>query len=175
MKTMGARDRREFLKLAGLSAIATAVKDGTQGGAQGATAKGRPNLVIIMSDQHHAGLTKRSGFPLDTMPTLDALAASGADFRNAYACAPLCVPSRVSMLTGRWPHAHRVRQNTAAQHAVFEKDIFDVVKGLGYRTALTGKNHSYLTQKKLDFWRVYTHLRGWKAPNAPCEIVEFDK
>lgn len=84
-----------------------------------------------MADQHQAGLTKRSGFPLDTMPTLDRLAETGVSFDRAYACAPLCVPSRVSLLTGRWPHAHRVRQNSAANDAVFTKDIFDVVKPFG--------------------------------------------
>jgi len=52
-----------------------------------------------MADQHHAGVTKRSGFPLDTMPVLDGLARSGVAFERAYACAPLCVPSRVSLLT----------------------------------------------------------------------------
>ena len=134
---MSKQDRRDFLRIAGLSAIAPAVRGVAQ---TPATSGGnRPNLLIIMSDQHHAGFTKLSGFPLDTMPALDRLAESGAGFDNAYACAPLCVPSRVSMLTGRWPHAHRVRQNSAAEHAVFEKDIFDVAKALGYRTGWQGK------------------------------------
>ncbi|HEX6545384.1 MAG TPA: sulfatase-like hydrolase/transferase [Bryobacteraceae bacterium] len=170
---MSEQDRRDFLRMAGLSAIAPAIRgSGPQPAKSGSR---RPNVLIIMSDQHHAGLTKRSGFPLDTMPTLDRLAESGAGFRNAYACAPLCVPSRVSLLTGRWPHAHRVRQNSAAEHAVFGKDIFDVVKALGYRTGLAGKNHSYLKPSRLDFWRAYTHLGGWKPSNAPRDIVEFDK
>jgi arylsulfatase A-like enzyme len=162
---MSGQNRREFLRMATVSAMAPAPS---------ANAK-RPNIVIVMADQHHAGLTKRSGFPLDTMPTLDGLAQAGAGFHNAYACAPLCVPSRVSLLTGRWPHAHRVRQNSAAKHAVFEKDFFQVVKALGYRTGLAGKNHTYLKPASLDFWREYTHLGGYKAPNAPREVVEFDK
>ena len=165
---MSEQDRRDFLRLAGLSALAPTAVRGAQ------TAR-RPNLLIIMADQHHAGLTKRSGFPLDTMPALDRVAESGVAFDNAYACAPLCVPSRVSLLTGRWPHAHRVRQNSAAEHAVFQKDIFGVAKTLGYRTGLAGKNHSYLKAQNLDFWRPYSHLEGWKPANAPREIVEFDK
>src|SRR5512147_819775 len=81
----------------------------------------RPNVVIIMADQHRAGLTRRSGFPLDTMPCLDRLAARGVAFDRAYTTSPLCVPARVSLLTGRWPHAHRVRQNSAGESAYFEK------------------------------------------------------
>ena len=181
------QDRRDFLRLAGLTALApvqrAAAADvavgsdahSSQNRGTGAAGKGGPNLLIIMADQHRAGLTQHSGFPLDTMPTLDALAREGTTFQRAYACAPLCVPSRVSLLTGRWAHAHRVRQNSAAAHAVFREDLFGIVKRLGYRTGLAGKNHSYLKSANLDFWREYSHLSGWKAPDAPDEVRRFDQ
>ena len=160
-------DRREFLQLASLAAAGPAI--------EAQTASNRPNILIVMADQHHAGLTKASGFPLDTMPTLDRLAAAGVSFPRAYGCAPLCVPSRTSMLTGRWPHAHRVRQNSAASYAVFEKDLFQIAKDLGYKTGLAGKNHSYLKPANLDFWREYSHLNGWKPTDAPKDVVAFDR
>ena len=128
-----------------------------------------------MSDQHRAGLTRRSGFPLDTMPTLDRLAHGGVAFDRAYTTAPLCVPARVSLLTGRWPHAHRVRQNSAARFALFEKDLFQVCHDHGYRTGLAGKNHSHLTKDRLDFWRPYMHLDGYLPPSAPPEYAAFEK
>ena len=115
----------------------------------------KPNIVLIMSDQHRAGFTRRRGFPLDTMPALDRLAARGVAFDRAYTTAPLCVPARVSLLTGRWPHAHRVRQNRAGKVAFFEKDLFEVCKEHGYRIGLTGKNHSHVTAEKFDFYRTY--------------------
>jgi len=155
--------RRDFLKGAAATAALPA-----------APAPRRPNIIIVMADQHRAGLTKRSGYPLDTMPALDRLAARGAAFDHAWCTSPLCVPSRVSLLTGRWPHAHRVRENSAGQSATFSKDIYDVAKELGYRTGLAGKNHSYLRPQKLDFWREYGHLGGWKASGAPKELGEFD-
>jgi arylsulfatase A-like enzyme len=171
-------DRREFLRLASLptfvSALGSPAKPDTQTITPGGSGAPKPNILIIMADQHQAGLTQRSGFPLNTMPALDSLAESGVSFDRAYACAPLCVPSRVSLLTGRWPHAHRVRQNSAPHAAVFTKDIFDVVKPLGYRAGLAGKNHSYLKPAKLDFWREYGHLGGWRAPDAPNEVAAFD-
>jgi arylsulfatase A-like enzyme len=67
-----------------------------------------------------------------------------------------------------------VRQNSANRFAYFEKDLFDVLKPLGYRVGLAGKNHSYLTAAKTDFWRPYMHGGGWKADNAPKEVAEFD-
>ena len=134
-----------------------------------------PNIIIVMADQHRAGLTKRTGYSLDTMPALDRLASDGVAFDRAYCTAPLCVPSRVSLLSGRWPHAHRVRENSAGKVAYFERDIVGVVKSLGYRTGLAGKNHSHLASGDLDFWREYSHGGGWKPPNAPREVAAFDE
>ncbi len=167
--------RREFLQtLTSLAAGAAAPA------IQGAPALQRPkqaspNILLIMADQHRAGLTKRTGYPLDTMPALDRLASGGVAFDQAYCTAPLCVPSRVSMLSGRWPHAHRVRENSAAKDAYFERDIVGVVKSLGYRTGLAGKNHSHLALPDLDFWREYSHGGGWKAAGAPPEVAAYDQ
>src|SRR3546814_7749624 len=71
-------------------------------------------------------MTKATGYPLDTSPGLDALARRGVRFDHAYCTAPLCVPSRISMLTGRWPEAHRVRMNLAAHDAFYTQDLYDV-------------------------------------------------
>ena len=154
-------NRRQFLHS---TAMATAAA-----GAAGP----RPNIIMVMTDQQRAGLTRRSGFALDTMPAVDRLAERGVAFDRAYTTAPLCVPARVSLLTGRWPHAHRVRQNSAPKAATFDKDIFQVCHDLGYRTGLCGKNHSYLTESSLDFWRNYSHLDGYIAPGASSQYRDF--
>ena len=152
-------ERREFLKDASLGAIGAMVA--TRGMAQqpATPAVDKPNIIFIVTDQRRAGLTKRSGYPLDTSPTLDRLAEAGVGFDRAYATTPLCVPSRTSMLTGRWPEAHHVRMNLDPQDAFFETDLYQVAKANGYRTGLAGKNHTYLKQTDLDFWREYSHWR----------------
>ena len=159
-------NRRDFLK-AGLVAA------GTMPGARAAAS--RPNIVLIMTDQQRAGLTRGSGFPLDTMPTLDRLATNGVGFDRAYATAPVCCPSRVSMLTSRWPHAHRVRENGGLKHATYAKDIVDVFRPQGYRVGLAGKNHSHIQPQHLDFCRQYSHAGGWMPPDAPRQYAEFEK
>ncbi len=121
----------------------------------------KPNVLIVMTDQHRVGLTRRTGFKFDTMPALDRLASRGTPFDGAYTTAPLCAPARVSLLTGRWPHAHRVRQNSAANAAIFDQDLFHVLKNAGYRTGLIGKNHSHVKPERLDFSRPYNHTNGW--------------
>lgn len=169
-------ERRDFLKTASLTA-AGAMLPGRAGWGEslGQAPVAKPNIIFIVSDQHRAGLTKREGYPLDTSPTLDKLAEKGVGFERAYCTTPLCVPSRTSMLTGRWPEAHHVRMNLDAQAAYFTKDLYQVAKEQGYRTGLAGKNHTYLKKDDLDFWRQYGHWQGWKPQNAPKEYFEYDK
>jgi choline-sulfatase len=61
----------------------------------------RPNLLIVMSDQHSPHVLGCSGDPVVRTPRLDALAARGVRFEGTYCAAPLCVPSRMTWLTGR--------------------------------------------------------------------------
>lgn len=71
----------------------------------------RPNLLYIHSDQHTPFVTGCYGDPLVQTPNLDRLAASGVVFDNAYCCSPICVPSRMSMLTGQHPYQNQVWTN----------------------------------------------------------------
>ncbi len=64
----------------------------------------RPNIVLLMSDQHAAGVTGCYGDGIAETPNLDRLAASGVVFDSAYCPSPVCTPSRMAMLTGRMPY-----------------------------------------------------------------------
>ena len=74
----------------------------------------RPNLLIIMSDQHNQHVLGCAGDPHVRTPNLDALAARGVKFDSAYCSAPLCVPSRMGFLTGRSPSDLGVWTNECA-------------------------------------------------------------
>ncbi|MDH1521635.1 MULTISPECIES: sulfatase-like hydrolase/transferase [Achromobacter] len=63
------------------------------------------NVVVIMSDEHNPAFMGCSGHPFIKTPNLDALAARGARFPNAYTPSPICVPARAAFATG-----HRVHQ-----------------------------------------------------------------
>jgi arylsulfatase A-like enzyme len=165
-------ERREFLKLSAMTAATASTQVAV---AQQQSTVEKPNVMLIMCDQIHYGMSKTNGFPLDTMPTLDRLQRSGVGFERNYCTSPLCVPSRTSMLTGRWPEATHVRMNLQPDDAFFGEDIFQVASKRGYRTGLAGKNHSYLKKERLDFWREYSHGGGYIAPDAPKEVAEFDK
>lgn len=133
----------------------------------------RPDVVIVMTDQHRADVHARNGFPLDTMPFVDSLAAGGVWFDRAYTTSPLCCPARTSLLTGRWPSAHRVTQNPAVDQAVFGTDLFQAAKQAGYTTALFGKNHTYLSSDDVDAYVDFLH-DGAVEPAADPVDASFD-
>ena len=134
----------------------------------------RPHVVIIMTDQHRADVCAREGFGLDTTPFLDSLARGGTWFDRAYTSSPTCAPARVSMLTGRYPSVTRVRTNHNIPDATYGEDLIDVMSGLGYATAMVGKNHSHLTPERVDHWFPLGH-NGGQGPGRTEPEKAFDE
>lgn len=62
------------------------------------------NLLFVFSDQHARRVAGCYGDPVVSTPNLDRLAGEGCTFDAAYAPSPICVPSRMAMLSGRHPH-----------------------------------------------------------------------
>ncbi|MDD9955283.1 MAG: sulfatase-like hydrolase/transferase [Anaerolineaceae bacterium] len=133
----------------------------------------RPNIVIIMSDQQRADVSAREGFALDTTPFLDALATEGVWFKRAYTSMPACLPARVSMLTGRYPGATRARTNHNGEDVTCERDLYQLLREAGYRTALCGKNHSHVGPDDMDHYFPLGHHGGFGPERTPAEVA-FD-
>ncbi|MFI6423881.1 sulfatase-like hydrolase/transferase [Promicromonospora sp. NPDC050880] len=132
-----------------------------------------PHIVLIMTDQHRADLSARTGFPLDTTPFLDHLAERGTDFQRGYTSSPLCVPARESLLTGRFPSAHRVTQNSTAAAASYDRDLLDVLGEAGYRRVFAGKPHMHRGPDDFDAYRgPYFHTDG---PERNPQHEAFDR
>ena len=74
------------------------------------------NLLFLFSDQHAARVAGCYGDPLAETPALDALAARGVTFDAAICPSPMCVPSRMAMLTARHPHRIGVWGNEDVMH-----------------------------------------------------------
>jgi len=71
----------------------------------------RPNVVLVLSDQHRYDSIGAHGHPVVRTPALDRLAAEGLTFRHAFTPAPVCVPARTSLLHGCWPSRHQCLMN----------------------------------------------------------------
>jgi choline-sulfatase len=98
------------------------------------------NLLFICSDQHNRAMTGCYGHPLDVTPTLDALAARGTRFRNAYTNSPICMPARASLATGRWVHQIGAWDN-AHPYAGQTESWHHRLRDQGFRVDSIGKLH----------------------------------
>ena len=65
--------------------------------------KKRPNILLLLSDEHRADVFRHNGNSIIRTPNLDRIVAKGTNFRNAYCNCPVCVPGRQSFLTGKQP------------------------------------------------------------------------
>ena len=98
------------------------------------------NLVFILSDDHRYDAMSCMGHPWLRTPYLDRLAARGCHFENAFVTTALCSPSRASVLTGQYGHAHGVLDNLTPLPKSLPT-FPQVLQRHGYRTALIGKWH----------------------------------
>ncbi len=93
-------DRRHFLSALGMGALASSFL--ARNGAAAAV-RNRPNVLFIAVDDLNDWVGCLGGHPQSITPNMDALAASGMLFENAHCQAPICTPSRSSLLSGRYP------------------------------------------------------------------------
>lgn len=120
----------------------------------------QPNFLIIASDDHRYDSMEPMSF------TREHVLGRGLNFTNAYITTPLCCPSRVSILTGRYASRHRVIGNSIAlKHPL----IAETLQAGGYRTALIGKflnSWDGSTRPEFDYWVTWAwgNLRSYFNP-----------
>jgi arylsulfatase A-like enzyme len=110
----------------------------------------KPNIIYIMSDDMGYGDLSCYGRKDYKTPNLDKLSSQGIKFVNAYSAAPLCTPTRVAFMTGRYPARTPVglieplTGNKDDSHMGLTPEfpsVATIMKSAGYRTALIGKWH----------------------------------
>lgn len=119
-----------------------------------------------MTDQHSPHVVGCYGNEIVRTPNIDRLAAEGRRFTQAYCPAPLCVPSRMSFMTGRLPYRNRVWANTH----ILSSGIPTWAHALGaagYETALMGKMHFVGSDHRHGFERRLLGNFIAKHPGTP--------
>lgn len=101
----------------------------------------KPNLLFIFSDQHAQRVAGCYGDRVVETPALDRLAARGVMATNAYSASPICVPSRMSMLTACHPHRQEVWTNDDVL-ASDRPTWLHALGAAGYRPKLIGRLHA---------------------------------
>ncbi len=123
----------------------------------------QPNLLYIHSDQHNPFVTGCYGDSLVQTPNLDKLAAEGIVFENVYCPSPICVPSRMSMLSGRYPSENKVWTNSHILDSGIPT-FAHAMGAAGYKPILIGRMHA-LGPDQLHGYA--ERLIGDHGPNHP--------
>jgi arylsulfatase A-like enzyme len=100
----------------------------------------KPNIVLVMADDQGWGDMAYNGHPVLQTPHFDAAAAAGLRFDRFYAAAPVCSPTRASVLTGRNPNRMGVFQWGYPMRPQ-ETTLAEVLQAAGYATGHFGKWH----------------------------------
>ncbi len=130
-------NRREFLKAAGAGACLAGLRSPS---VVAGPSVGKPNIILCMADDQGWGDMAYNGHPVLKTPNFDEMAAAALRFDRFYAAAPVCSPTRGSVMTGRHPNrfgcfkwGHPIRPQ--------ETTIAEALKTAGYVTGHFGKWH----------------------------------
>lgn len=125
----------------------------------------RPNVLVIMTDQQNLATLGCYGSPSARTPHIDSLATDGVLFESTYVTTPLCVPSRASIWSARYPHRSGVLLNDDDREIELSDEVEtlgDLANASGYACGYIGKWH--IGREKLPqhgfnaAW--WTQLRG---------------
>ena len=164
-------NRRDFLKVAGLSSVSVALPGLVTNNAGAARRKQViPNLLMIHTDQlsswaisAYAGqLTKTPNYGkiLVETPNIDSLGKEGAILYNFFTNSAVCTPSRGCLISGRYPHTHGAYRNNIEMNRN-EMTIARILQNNGYETGYAGKWHLDGTPKP-----------GWVKPERSMGFAD---
>ena len=141
---------------------------------------GKPlNVIWITCDEMNSRAMSIYGNKFTSMPAAEQMAREGISFSRAYVQMPKCVPSRCSMITGRYPHCEGHRTLSGRKHYIphrnvarnwdftlrrTEPNLITFLRDRRYRTALIGKNH-------LVDWNLH---KAWFDATSKWDSAEWD-
>ena len=102
----------------------------------------KPNVLFLMTDQQRAdAMSCASDGSWVKTPNLDRIAAEGVRFSNCSTTTPICIPARVTLATGLYPHNTHVWTNLQYTLPESSQTWMRVLRDMGYRTSIFGKTH----------------------------------
>ncbi len=151
---------------------------------RGSAATRKTNVVMFMTDDHGAWTLGSYGCREMHTPNVDALAAGGARFTRAFACTPVCSPSRMSYMTGKIPSQHGV------QDWLISEDSFGpqsrrwlegqttyarLLADNGYSTGMVGKWHMGHDDEAQEGFSYWCSVPGGGGTYKDAEFVKNGK
>src|SRR5579872_4603674 len=156
--------RRRLLRDAALGAVAMATDN-----LRGQTAGARPNIVFIMADDLGYADVSCYGRPDLSTPNIDALAAAGVRFLQAYANSAVCSATRTALITGRYQYRLAIGleeplvPSSSLGLPQDQPTLPALLKQVGYGTTLIGKWHLGYAPKSGPQQSGYDHFYGFRG------------
>lgn len=170
-------DRRDALKRIGGSLAALPLVGATHGRPARA---GQPNIIVITTDDQRQDAMSAYGNPILKTPNMDRIANEGVRFDLSFVTNALCAPSRASLLTGLYSHAHGVITNGGGpryynQPGMREEQITlqHLLRTGGYHTALIGKWHIRSNPTGFDQWLIFPGQGMYNDPTMVTERMQL--
>ena len=136
-------------------------------------AQKRPNILFITTDEHRFDGLGCYGNSVIHTPHIDSIAAQGVRFERGYVQNPMCMPSRMAMMTGRYCSEHGSNINCTGIPPFEQENTFiQVLRDHGYYTAAIGKMH--MMPKWGPFGFTYLDLVEGKA-DANNQYIDYLK
>jgi len=132
--------RRHFLKTLGATTASLTVSSCRVHGTAVPSQTRRPNIVIIISDDHGLEDSGCYGNTVVQTPNINQLASEGMKFNMAFTATAMCAPSRSMLYTGLFPHRNGAHPNHSSIRPGI-RTLPHYMSELGYKTALAGKTH----------------------------------
>ncbi len=110
----------------------------------------RPNILFVVMDTLRADRLGLAGYERDTSPVVDALAARGTTYEQAYATSSWTWPSTASLLTGLRPEEHGVVSNRSCYLAGALDTLPEALQRAGYTTAAISGNPLIVPRQNFD-------------------------
>ncbi len=119
-----------------------------------ATAQKRPNILIIVSDDHAFQAIGAYGSKLMQTPAIDRIAKEGTVFNKAYVTNSICGPSRAVILTGKYSHKNGFKDNENSSFDGSQNTFIKELTRSGYQTAWIGKWHLETQPQGFSYWQI---------------------
>jgi len=125
----------------------------------------RPNVVIIISDDHAYQAISAYGSKWVTTPAIDRIANEGVIFKKAYVTNSICGPSRAVLLTGKYSHKNGFKDNVSASFDGSQNTFIKELTRSGYQTAWIGKWHLESQPEGFSSWQVLPGQGSYYNPD----------
>ncbi|MGV3639570.1 MAG: sulfatase [Adhaeribacter sp.] len=117
------------------------------------TARKKPNVIVIMSDDHAYQAISAYSPDLISTPHIDRIAREGALMKKAYVTNSICGPSRAVLLTGKYSHINGFTDNVDRFNGA-QQTFPKIFRAQGYKTAIVGKWHLESEPEGFDYWNI---------------------